>query len=103
MADSFFSTLQRELLDEHRWTSRRQLALAVFERMEAWYNPHRRHSSIGDVSPIDLGINLRPRCRCGMITTTDPSGEPGQLTASYVPGVLVPDGRRWRAGRTVRP
>ena len=53
MAESFFSTLQRELLDEQRWTTRRQLALAVFEWIEAWYNPHRRHTSIGSLSPID--------------------------------------------------
>jgi putative transposase len=53
MAESFFSTLQRELLDEHHWVTRRQLALAVFEWVEAWYNPKRRHSSIGSVSPID--------------------------------------------------
>ena len=52
MAESFFSVLQRELLDEQRWTSRRQLALAVFEWIEAWYNPHRRHTSIGSLSPI---------------------------------------------------
>ncbi len=53
MAESFFSTLQRELLDERRWDTRRQLALAVFEWIEAWYNPRRRHSSIGNLSPID--------------------------------------------------
>jgi putative transposase len=53
MAESFFSTLQRELLDEHRWSTRRQLALAVFEWIEGWYNPRRRHSSIGNLSPID--------------------------------------------------
>jgi putative transposase len=52
MAESFFSVLQRELLDEQPWTSRRQLALAVFEWIEAWYNPHRRHTSIGSLSPI---------------------------------------------------
>ncbi len=53
MAESFFSILQRELLDEQRWATRRQLALAVFEWIEAWYNPHRRHTSIGSLSPID--------------------------------------------------
>ncbi len=60
MAESFFSTLQRELLDEHRWESRRQLALAVFEWIEAWYNPRRRHSSIGDLSPIDYEARFTP-------------------------------------------
>lgn len=36
MVESFFGTLQRELLDEGRWATRRQLALAVFEWIEAW-------------------------------------------------------------------
>lgn len=55
MAESFFSTMQRELLDEQpRWATRHQLAQAVFEWIEAWYNPRRRHSSIGSVSPIDF-------------------------------------------------
>lgn len=60
MAESFFSTLQRELLDEHRWQTRRQLALALFEWIEAWYNPRRRHSSIGDISPIDYEARFTP-------------------------------------------
>ena len=60
MAESFFSTLQRELLDEHRWESRRQLALAVFEWIEAWCNPRRRHSSIGHLSPIDYEARFTP-------------------------------------------
>ncbi len=54
VAESFFSTLQRELLDEiPRWESRHQLAQAVFEWIEAWYNPRRRHSHCGRLSPID--------------------------------------------------
>jgi putative transposase len=54
LAQSFFSTLQRELLDEKpRWPTRRELSLAVFEWIEGWYNPRRRHTSIGRVSPID--------------------------------------------------
>ncbi len=53
MAESFFHTLQLELLDEHHWTSRRDLALAIFEWIECWYNPSRRHSSIQMLSPID--------------------------------------------------
>lgn len=60
MAESFFSTLQRELLDEHRWDTRRQLALAVFGWIEARYNPRRRQSSIGDLSPIDYEARLTP-------------------------------------------
>jgi putative transposase len=53
MMESFFATLQRELLDRHRWATRKELASAIFEWIEAWYNPRRRHTSIGNLSPID--------------------------------------------------
>jgi len=53
VAQSFFGTLQLELLDEHRWQSRDQLAGAIFEWIECWYNPTRRHSYCGMLSPID--------------------------------------------------
>jgi putative transposase len=53
VAESFFGTLQLELLDEHEWTSRQHLALAVFEWVEAWYNPKRRHSYCNMLSPVD--------------------------------------------------
>ena len=52
LVESFFGTLQLELLDRHPWTSRQQLATAIFDYIEAFYNPRRRHSSIGDHSPI---------------------------------------------------
>ncbi|SFA60710.1 Integrase core domain-containing protein, partial [Rhodococcoides kroppenstedtii] len=53
MMESFWSTMQRELLDTRSWDSRDQLASAIFEWIEAWYNPHRRHSGIGYSSPVD--------------------------------------------------
>jgi transposase InsO family protein len=51
MMESFFSTLQRELLDRQKWTTRDQLASAIFEWIEAFYNPIRRHSALGYLSP----------------------------------------------------
>ena len=53
VAESFFGTLQVELLDEHRWATRQQLALAIFDWIETWYNPRRRHSYCGMLSPAD--------------------------------------------------
>ena len=53
MMESFFSTLQRELLDRTSWTTRKELASAIFEWIEAWYNPRRRHTSIDYLSPVD--------------------------------------------------
>ena len=45
--------MQIELLDRHLWTSRAELANGIFEWIEAWYNPTRRHSALGYLSPID--------------------------------------------------
>ena len=53
VVESFFGTLQLELLDEHTWSTRKQLALAIFEWIEAWYNPRRRHSYCKMLSPVD--------------------------------------------------
>lgn len=53
VAESFFGTLQLELLDRHHWTTRDELASAIFEWIESFYNPTRRHSSVGMLSPID--------------------------------------------------
>ena len=60
VAESFFGTLQLELLDEHRWTTRDQLALAIFDWIEAWYNPRRRHSYCDMLSPVDYETAARP-------------------------------------------
>jgi putative transposase len=53
VAEAFFSGLQRELLDQHEWNDRSQLAAAMFEWIECWYNPHRRHSYNNGISPLD--------------------------------------------------
>lgn len=52
VAESFFASLQTELLDRHRWTSRLQLAQAIFEWIEVFYNQQRRHSTLGMVAPV---------------------------------------------------
>ena len=54
MAESFFSSLQVELLDRKRWQTRAELASAIFEYIEAFYDPRRRHSSIGNLSPVEF-------------------------------------------------
>ena len=54
MAGSFFATLERELLDRRRFRIQAEAKLAVFEWIEGWYNPHRRHSSLGRISPVNF-------------------------------------------------
>ncbi len=54
MIESLWATMQRELLDTRRWTSKAELASAIFEWIEAWYNPRRRHTALGMLSPADF-------------------------------------------------
>ena len=53
MAESFFATLECELLDRYRFKAQAEARIAVFEFIEGFYNPRRRHSSIRYLSPID--------------------------------------------------
>ena len=52
LCESFFATLECELLDRRCFQSQAEARMAVFSYIEGWYNPSRRHSAIGYVSPI---------------------------------------------------
>ena len=54
MCESFFATLECELIDRHRFASRAEAQIAVFRLIEGFYNPSRRHSSIGYMSPAEF-------------------------------------------------
>ena len=53
MCESFFATLECELLDRRRFKTQSEARMAVFEFIEGWYNPHRRHSALDYLSPIN--------------------------------------------------
>jgi transposase InsO family protein len=52
MCESFFATLECELLDRTRFADRAQAELAVFDFIEGFYNTHRRHSGLGYLAPV---------------------------------------------------
>lgn len=52
MAESFFATLETELLDRKRFRNKSEARIALFHYIEGFYNPRRRHSSIGTIAPI---------------------------------------------------
>jgi putative transposase len=53
LMESFWHSMQLELLDLTKWETRQQLGNAIFEWIECWYNPYRRHSSLGMLSPAE--------------------------------------------------
>lgn len=60
MCESFFATLECELLDRHRFHSHSEARMAVFHFIEGFYNPSRRHSALGYLSPIEYESRSRP-------------------------------------------
>jgi putative transposase len=59
MCESFNATLECELLANHRFPTQREAALAVFDFIDGWYNPHRRHSALGYLSPVEFERRMR--------------------------------------------
>jgi putative transposase len=54
MCESFFATLECELLARRRFRTQVEARLAVFDFLESWYNFHRRHSALGYLSPAEF-------------------------------------------------
>ena len=54
MAESFFATLECELIDRRVFRTQAEARMAIFEYIEGWYNPHRRHSALGYLSPLNF-------------------------------------------------
>ena len=53
MAESFFASLECELIDRKSWQTKTEARLALFTYIEAWYNPRRRHSALDYLSPAN--------------------------------------------------
>ena len=52
LIESFWGSLQLEVLDRKRWRTRHELSNAIFDWIEGFYNPHRRHSALGYLAPV---------------------------------------------------
>jgi putative transposase len=52
--ESFWARMQTELLDRRRWTTRIELANAIFEYLEIFHNRQRRHSALGWRTPVEF-------------------------------------------------
>ncbi len=61
MCESFFATLECELLDRRKFQTKAEARMAVFQFIEGWYNPGRRHSALGYQSPINYERSARER------------------------------------------
>ena len=88
MAESFFATLECELLDRRCFQSKAEAKMALFEFIEGFYNPRRRHSSLGYLSPADYEHQYARQANDP--GTSQPAAGLGAVKAR--PGNGVPDG-----------
>ena len=65
VAESFFATIKRELIDRRAWPTVAGLHRAVFDWIEGWYNTRRLHSSLGYLSPAqyEARVHQNPSCQ----------------------------------------
>lgn len=84
LCESFFATLECELLDRQSFATKSQARLAVFEFLEGWYNPHRRHSALGYASPVEYEER-------GLAATAASSAKPplGRVTRTPPPNAVI--------------
>jgi putative transposase len=54
MAESFFASLETEVIDRSSWRTRADARLAAFDYIEAFYDPRRRHLALGQLSPAEF-------------------------------------------------
>jgi len=88
MAESFFATLECELLDRRRFATKAEARMAVFEFIEGWYNPTRRHSSLCRISPIEF-----ERCHHSMQHERAVTHRAARTVAFEAPGAPPVDNR----------
>ena len=86
-AESFFATLECELLDRTRWATHAEARSAVFAFIEGWYNTRRRHSALGYLSPLDF-----ERLRETAPADGDRSGEALAPAGRVASGAPAPSG-----------
>ena len=73
MAESFFASLECELIDRRVWKTLTEARMAVFAWIESWYNPRRLHSSLGYQSPNNFERKMQ---EAHTITRTQEDGLP---------------------------
>ena len=77
LAESVFASLECEMIDRRSFKGKTEARLALFTWIEAWYNPRRRHSALGRISPIHF-----ERIHATQTITPAHHIEPGLPTAS---------------------
>ena len=89
LCESFFATLECELLDRERFRTPAAARRAVFDYIEGWYNPRRRHSALGYESPLRYERLHAARARRGPAPERSRAVEPPGATLTQGGAISV--------------
>ena len=90
MAESFFATLECELIDRRKWQTKTEARLALFTYIEGWYNPRRRHSALGHASPAAFETTHAEKLRRQLPCVEHGIPTVGVCVAGATPPVDIP-------------
>lgn len=93
LCESFFATLECELLERRGFKTQIEARMAIFDFIEGWYNPHRRHSALGYLSPIEHERVYRDQPSQTMRSSAAlrTAGPPKDMAAGAVHGAAASD------------
>jgi len=81
VAESFFATIKKELIHRRSWPTRAELSTEVFDYIAIFYNRQRRHSTLGQRSPVDYEMVTR--------SDTGPSGSTPTPTIEFTTSTMA--------------
>ena len=106
MAESFFATLECELIDRRSFRTQAEARMAIFQFIEGWYNPRRRHSALGYLSPNDYERDAAKATPGAVRNVHRPArGVPGACWSGEPKGKISPPAISYPPilGKTLRP
>lgn len=91
--------MQRERLDTCTWDTPHQLGTAIFEWIDAWFNPRRRHTNISDLAPT---VHETPHARAAAAARSALPPCPEERSGSVAEHIVGPRTPRVRNGSLTR-
>src|SRR5215207_10213684 len=91
VAESFFATLECELLDRYPWPTRTGLRTAIFDFIEVFYNRQRRHSTLDYATPVNYEQQHPSAAPRGLTTVSTETGQLHALIEALAPPQALVD------------
>ena len=93
VAENFFATLKKELINRRSWPTKAELRTQVFDYVEVFYNRERRHSTLGQRSPADYEKMPPATIAEEQAASSNPVHESGGTPVFFVRRILARLGR----------